>query len=195
MRPLPRRCSVRVSSKHGILIVALVLSACSLNSSLGGGSNTTWGTSSGSSTTSPEAPTAGANGKLVMIDLIGKTADEAEAALRAAGFTPSFEVNRIMLECDGVEEVGRIKCQSPQAGALADRRAIINVNVYEGAHRFTSSLVRAQLEKVVGMTIADAKAYLKRLGHDGEVAVWEQPVFSKSCAANKVCGVAPEGGT
>lgn len=174
----------------------LALAGCSLNSSLGSGT-TTWGPTSGSASLAPEPrQAANGDGKLVMLDLTGMTAEEAEAALRAAGFTPSFEVNRILLECEGVtKQAGRINCQSPHAGTLADRRAIIGVNVYEGPQRIGGALVRGQLEKVRGMTIADAKAYLKSLGHDGEVAIWEQPVFSNSCGVQKVCGVTPEGGT
>jgi len=153
---------------------------------------------SGTTTPAPSGPTptAGGTGKLVMIDLTGKTAEEATTALRDAGFSPAFEVNRITLECEGVtKEVGRINCQSPKTGALVDRQAIINVNVYDGPHVFSGSLVRAQLEKLRGMTITDAKAYLQRLGHDGEVAIFEQPVFSASCGAQKVCSAEPEGGT
>jgi beta-lactam-binding protein with PASTA domain len=180
---------MRNSSKTGLLLGVLALAGCSVMGSLGGGTTGTAGTAA------PTA-TAGGTGKIVMIDLVGKTADEAAESLRAAGFTSSPEVNRIMLECEGTtKEVGRISCQAPQAGALVDRYAIINITVHEGAHHFSWSLVRAQLAKVRGMTIAEAKTYLKGLGHDGEVAVWEQPVFSNSCAAQKVCDVSPEGGT
>ena len=135
------------------------------------------------------------NGKLEMIDLHGKTADEALAALHAAGFTPSFEVNKILLECDGSAAPGHVKCQSPAAGEVIDRKAIINVHVEEGARRIAGALVRADLEKLLGMTIADAKAYLKSVGHDGEVAVFEQPTFSQRCGVKQVCSVEPESGT
>jgi len=168
---------------------ALVLAGCSVMGSLGGSAPGTAGTGGG--------PTpAGGDGKLVMVDLVGKTPAEATAALQAAGFTSSPEVNRIMLECDGgTPSVGRIRCQAPPPGALADRYAIINVTVEEGAHRFGGSLVRDQLVKVRGMTVAAAKAYLQGLGHDGEIAVWEQPTFARGCAAQTVCDVAPEAGT
>ncbi len=170
------------------LLVLIALAGCSLTSSLGGGTTT-------SSSSGPTAA-AGGTGKLVMLDLTGKTADEALADLRAAGFTPSFEVNRILLECeDAPKQVGRISCQSPPAGELADRHAIINVHVEDGPHVFASSLVRAQLEKLRGMTIPDAKAYLKTLGHDGEVAIFEQPTFATSCKVKTVCSAEPEGGT
>jgi hypothetical protein len=57
------------------------------------------------------------------------------------------------------------------------------------------ALVRSQLEPVRGMTVADAKAYLLRVGHDGEVLVREQHTFSDSCGVQKVCSVHPESGT
>jgi len=190
---MPRASASRVVA----LLGACALAGCSLAGSLTGGVTTTSGPTARSASAAPEStPAAGGDGKIVMLDLDGKTADEATAALRAAGFISSPEVNRILLECEGsTKQVGRITCQSPKPGTLADRRAIISVTVYEGPHRISGALVRAQLEKVRGMTIADAKTYLKSLGHDGEVAIFEQPTFSNSCGVKKVCEVSPEGGT
>jgi len=176
-----------------MLLVMIALASCSL---AGGVTTTSGPTMRASSTSLASSPTTDADGKIEMIDLTGMTADEASAALHAAGFQSSPEVNRIMLECEGVaKQVGRINCQSPQPGALAERRAIISVNVYDGPHQIGGALVRAQLEKVRGMTIAEARSYLKSLGHDGEVAIWEQPTFSNSCGVQKVCAASPEGGT
>ncbi len=184
---------MRSSSNAYALVAVIALGGCSLMSSFSAGTSSRAGAATSSTTTSSAA--AG-TGKLVMPDLTGKTADDALAALREAGFEPSFEVNRRALECEGAAtEVGRINCQLPQPGEIVDRRAIINVTVYDGPHVFKTSLVRAQLVKLRGMTIADAKAYLKQLGHDGEVAVFEQQVFSDRCAVHTVCDVDPEAGT
>lgn len=169
---------MRTSSR---LIAILALAGCSFTSSLGGGTRTS-------------APSGA--GKLVMIDLVGKTPDEAKAALEAAGFAGSFEVNRRPLECEGaIKQAGRIDCQLPDPGEIVDRHAIINVDVPDGPRQIAGALVRTQLVKVRGMTIPEARAYLKSIGHDGEVAVFEQPVFSNSCGAQKVCDVEPESGT
>ncbi len=65
----------------------------------------------------------------------------------------------------------------------------------EPAPPIRGAIVRSQLDPVRGMTIDDAKAYLLRLGHDGEVAIREQHTFSSSCGAQKVCDVQPESGT
>jgi beta-lactam-binding protein with PASTA domain len=171
---------------HSIKFLAIAFVAgCAMTGSLGST------TSSPASSASDGAP----NGKLVMIDLHGKTADEALAALHAAGFTPSFEVNKIMLECDGSAPAGRVRCQAPAPGAVIDRHAIINVHVEEGPRTIAGALVRAQLERLHGMSIPDAKTYLKSIGHDGEVAIFEQHTFSQRCGVKKVCSVEPESGT
>jgi hypothetical protein len=65
----------------------------------------------------------------------------------------------------------------------------------EHAPPIRGAIVRSQLDPVRGMTVDDAKAYLLRLGHDGEVAIRQQHTFSDRCGINKVCDVQPESGT
>jgi beta-lactam-binding protein with PASTA domain len=131
-----------------------------------------------------------------MINLMGKTPDEARAALRAAGFAGEIEVNRHALVCEGAAEVpGQINCQSPDVGQLAYRRSSVNVTVYE-TPRHDGRLIRDQLIKVVGMAVADAQKYMKSIGHTGELQVYEDPHhFYKGCDKDRVCAVAPESGT
>jgi hypothetical protein len=144
-------------------------------------------------TSAPEPrQTASGDGKLVMLDL-RHDRREAEAALRAAGFTRR---SRSTGSCSSAGVTKQLDGSTAVAtrGQLADRRAIINVNVSTGRRIGAGPRARTT-RKVRGMTIADAKAYLKSLGHDGEVAIWAQPVFSESCGVQKVCGATPEGGT
>lgn len=155
----------------------LVLAGCSVTSSLTGGASSPSG-----------------NDRLVMPDLMGKTAEEANAILRSAGFSTEVEVNRRALECvDAAQVPGRINCQDPEPGRPVYRSAIIGVTVFE-ERKIAGALVRAQLVKVRGMTIADARTYLKSIGHGGDVVLFEQHVWSDACGVGKVCDVAPESG-
>jgi hypothetical protein len=186
-------------------VVVSFLAACNVTSSLGG-SNTTpsGGTSqagqsaSSSSSPSPSGDSSGggmsSNERAPMINLMGKTPDEAKAALRAAGFTGEVEVNRIALECVDAKEVpGQINCQNPDVGKLHYRHAAVNVHVYE-AQTHTGRITRDQLMKAVGMTVDDAKKYLRSVGHVGQVDVREDTVhFHKGCAKDRVCDVGPAG--
>jgi beta-lactam-binding protein with PASTA domain len=134
--------------------------------------------------------------RVPMINVMGKTPDQAIAALRAAGFTGELEVNRTALECVDAEKVaGHINCQRPDVGQLAYRNHAVNVTVYE-TPRHDGRLIRDQLEKVVGMSVADAQKYMKSIGHTGELQVYEDPHhFYKGCEKDRVCKVAPEMGT
>ena len=55
------------------------------------------------------------------------------------------------------------------------------------------AIVRSQLETLRGMTPDEARAQLKRLGHDGKVSLGEVTnaggghAFIESCGVNKVC--------
>lgn len=178
--------------RHGVLVLVL-LSACSLQSSLTGGSSSPSGTTM--SAPSGAAPSgAGGSDRLVMPNLIGKTPEEANAMLRAAGFATQVEANRRALACvDAAEDPGRINCQDPAPGTSAYRSALVAVTVYQPT-TFQGALVRAQLVKVRGMTVDEARAYLRSLGHDGPVEIFESPVPSPTCG-DRVCNVSPESGT
>jgi beta-lactam-binding protein with PASTA domain len=131
-----------------------------------------------------------------MIDLTGKTPAEATAALRAAGFNGELVVNRTALECVDAQRVpGHINCQNPEPGKLYYKTHEIDVHVFE-EQTHEGRLVREQLAKAVGMTVADAKKYFKSIGHTGEIEVEEggQYGFFKNCAKDRVCSVGPEGG-
>jgi beta-lactam-binding protein with PASTA domain len=100
------------------------------------------------------------------------------------------------LECVDAQRVpGYINCQSPDVGQLAYRNHSVNVTVYE-TPRHDGRLIREQLEKVVGMSVADAQRYMKSIGHTGELQVYEDPhQFYKGCEKDRVCKVSPEMGT
>ena len=71
-------------SKRMVLVVVTALAGCSFSSKINGAG---FGGSQSGPTSGGATATPSANGTLVVPDLTGKTAAEAEAALRAAGFT------------------------------------------------------------------------------------------------------------
>ncbi len=101
--------------------------------------------------------------------------------MRGAGLTAPLEVNTMALECVDAQRIdGHINCQAPEPGKLAYRSATVHVTVYnEPTH--TGRLTLEQMQKCVGMTIPEAKRYLKSIGHDGEVTIREQHTFSEQC--------------
>lgn len=129
-----------------------------------------------------------------MINLMGKTPEEATAALRAAGFRGELEINRSALECvDAEKKPGYINCQNPDVGQLAYRNHHVNVTVYQ-APTHTGRITRDQLERMKGMTVEEAKKYLRSVGHTGEVVVKEDQVhFHQGCAKDRVCDYGPNG--
>jgi hypothetical protein len=55
-------------------------------------------------------------------------------------------------------------------------------------------LVRDQLLPLVGLTVAQARQQLAKLGYDGELVVSEQYHYDDKCGQDRVCGVEPEAG-
>ena len=129
-----------------------------------------------------------------MINLMGKTPEEAIAALRAAGFGGELEINRTALECvDAEQKPGYINCQSPDVGKMAYRNMHVNVTVYQTPTHH-GRITTAQLDKMKGMTVDEAKRYLKSIGHTGQVKVKEDQVhFHSGCAKDRVCEYGPAG--
>lgn len=185
----------------GWVAVLVLAGGCNVKSSMMGGStppssNTAQTSSSGTESAGEAGPAGEAAApsgteRAPLPNLLGKTPDEATAALRAAGFTGDLEINRMALECLDTPKVqGRISCQNPDVGVLGYKRGPVNVSVYaEPTH--TGRLTREQLAGAVGMTIDAAKAYLKSLGHDGEVIIFEQHTFDPNCGSKKVCSAGP----
>lgn len=137
---------------------------------------------------------AGQDGKIAVPNLIGKTADEAQKIVDKAGFLTELEIDTEPLVCDGPKDNGKIQCQDPAPGKLVDHYAYIHVAVYHAQQR-GGRLLREDLAKLIGLTVDQAKAELKKLGHDGAVNVETEPQYVKKCGADKVCEVEPAGGT
>jgi len=141
-----------------VVALAVVLAGCPL-----GTSTTTTTTLSADRTTSiapaadpagaaspaGAAPSAGGTPKATVPNLVGKTPEQAQALVKAAGFAHEPEASR-PLECEGApRDPGLINCQDPDAGAVIDRYRMITISVYR-EQVITGAIVRRQLETSTG---------------------------------------------
>ncbi len=141
----------------------------------------------------PATSAAEADGRVVMPDLTGKTQAEAQAALRAAGIASELEANTAVLECEhAAHDEGKVNCQNPEPGARVDRRGIVRVNVFHGAHGHFGVLTRDQTSQLIGMTLGQAKKKLAALGFHGQIDVNESKDVADTCKYDTVCEVLPE---
>lgn len=141
-------------------------------------------------------PTAAAGGgDTIVPNLVGLTREEAFAAVRAAGFTQDVESTR-PVACEGAAQVeGKIDCQDPPAGKLVKKYTLVQVNVYAPT-RIAGAIVRAQLATLIGKKPDEARAALRKYGHDGEVKVAPNGKrFYEGCGDARVCAFdVPESG-
>ncbi len=200
-----------------VTLAALTLawSACSMSAGLPHASFTTShdattpsvaSTSSASSTTSPSSTVSpsspiGSSGSndnaaalvLVVPDVMGKTADEARAIVKAAGFVRDVEISE-SLGCEGPHPAGRIFCQSPAAGTRVGRNDWLQVAIPAAAMHLRPGFINAdQLDPLVGLPLAEAKRRLKQLGHVGQVLLERDNKVSARCHDDLVCSLGLSG--
>jgi beta-lactam-binding protein with PASTA domain len=181
-----------------VKILALVLLAGCGMMKTGGGSTTptgggpAGGGGGGGTTTPPPGPDA--NGIVTMPNLVGKTEAEGAAMVKAAGFKMDME-HSAPVDCgdSAPKEVGKINCQSIDAGTQVSPHSMVQVNIYSGTH-LEGMIVRGQLLPLVGMTVEQGKAQLAKLGYKGKVIIETPTQFIDKCGMNHVCGVEPESG-
>lgn len=163
-----------------LLGLITLLAACPLkgtqSSTLGGG-----GPSSGGgvdpSSNDPDA-------KVTVPKIMGMTKDEANAALASAGFTHG--VDMYPLTCDDPKPApGTIECQDPAPGQSVKANAMIKISVLEARehNRFTEE----DFASLKGLTVDQAKARAKKLGHTGTFTVTQASDFIEGCKAGTVC--------
>lgn len=140
---------------------------------------------SGSSAAAPDAGTASGTAGLVAPDLTNKTLDEAQAIARNAGLVTELELRE--LECGNTAPVaGRIDCQKPDPGTKLTRAGWIQVSIYQ-PRRIPNMIMRADARPAIGMTVDQAKALFKRLGHVGKVSVGTVMHYDDKCGQDRVC--------
>jgi beta-lactam-binding protein with PASTA domain len=136
---------------------------------------------------------AQADDRRVVPDLVGKSPEEANAALHAAGFDNDLEVDSAALDCGDhppkVEE-RHVLCQKPAAGEMLRRSGYVYVVTYHDA-RSKDVLYQDQLQSLIGLTIPDAKAKLKQMGYDGQLEIRVSATYQAQCGLDKVCGTEP----
>ena len=179
-------------------ILALVLLAGCGMMKTGGGSTTptgggpAGGGGGGDTTTPPPGPDA--NGIVTMPNLVGKTEAEGAAMVKAAGFKMDME-HSAPVDCgdSAPKEVGKINCQSIDAGTQVSAHSMVQVNIYQGTH-MEGVIVRGQLLPLVGMTVEQGKAQLAKLGYKGKVVIETPMQFIDKCGMNHICDIEPESG-
>lgn len=181
-------------AKRMVLLVVTALAGCSFSSKLNG---TTYGGSQPGTTSG--GSTASGNGRLIIPALTGKTAAEADAVLRAAGFT----FDRVAIDdhlCGGDDDkmvAQETVCdQRPAAGSESGARLIgltvtIQHDTYEHGGVGGPSEWR-RMPDLVGKPIDVARTVLARanLPIDAEFEVIEKA--SDDCQPDQVCGTEPE---
>ena len=179
--------------KHGALVVLAFVASCKLNTSstMGGGGSPTGGGGGGGGGESGGG--GGGDGWVVAPDLEGKSFDEAKAAARAAGSKSEVEEGNVSCE-DEKQLEGKVVCQSVDPGKRVRDYTMIQVHVYK-KHVFTGMLVRDQLKPLKGMSLTQARTYLKSLGHTGQLKTETLQQHIANCEKDIVCGVANEAGT
>jgi hypothetical protein len=158
-------------------------------------------TTSASAGAGASAPSAGGRtAKATVPNLIGKTEEEARLLVKEAGFVHAPE-GQTPLECvDAAREPDLINCQDPDPGTSLEIYQLIKIKVYR-TQVIHGAIVRRQLESLRGLTPDQAKAQLKKMGHDGEVKIGVVTDYGggqsyiKECGQNKVCYTSTESGT
>lgn len=176
----------------------LGLSACSVSAGLPHAAfSTSRGTASSSSdahTSGPSVPasastpmsssaTADAGAvALVVPDVMGKTAAEASAIIKAAGFARDVEPRN--LGCQGGAHLpGKISCQNPEAGTRVGRNDWVQIDVWNGP----VDIGPKQLAPLIGRPLPEVKRRLKEMGYVGELQVWTQEEPTATCHDDLVC--------
>lgn len=146
----------------------------------------------------PSAP-ARADGDLVMPDLRFMPIDKAEAALKTAGFqgTVTREDSLCGSVVDGrIVELGQVCAQFPPAGRRQGPKLPVSLRAQTEDPRH-GNLGKVNewhlMPKVVGMTLAEARAALKQAGFTDEETINEQTVSEAGCQAGRVCRSYPDG--
>jgi PASTA domain-containing protein len=174
-------------------IALLVFAGCSMAAQLGSAHPAA--TLGPATAGTPVAMAAGGEHRMVPVpNVIGKTADEARVAVKAAGFTSEVEIDP-GLSCergpdDPAPSDGRVDCQSPDPGKLVSSYAMVKISVHEPARRATG-LTSTELHKLIGMTVPEARQRLHELGHTGKINVRTTNRFMPECRADRVCDYGP----
>lgn len=177
--------------KHAAVVVLALVASCKLNttSTLGGGGAPSGG---GGESGGESGGGGGGDGWVVAPDLEGKSFEEAKAAARAAGFRSEVEEGNVACVDEKPLE-GKVVCQNVEPGKRVRDYTMIQVHVYR-KHVIANALVRDQLAKLKGMTLAQGRTYLTSLGHTGQLRTETLHQHIANCEKDIICSVANEAG-
>ena len=126
-----------------------------------------------------------------MPNVVGKTLAEATQILRAAGFhdPPREDGSAICYDVDVPPET--ISCQDRAAGTSVRTFHELAVRV-QHAPRHGTGLTTEDLGTLMGMSVADAKLALARMGFEGVIEVGTTAAFVSGCKLDTICGFEPQ---
>jgi len=172
---------------RSVAVVAIVLAGCVVMPARRGA------TAPGGPPSEGEPGGGGASGPLVVPDLVGMSFDDASARLRQAGFRYELEQSTPIDCATASPGEGLIRCQEPAPGARVAGSSMVHVTI---DHRFRSHgvLTETELQTVVGLTLAQAKAKLAQLGNQDEIEIIEVHVDPATCRTDTICRAAKADG-
>lgn len=176
-------------NKLAIFVAVSTLAACPLQKS----SSTTLGglRSGGDSSSSGPGASGDPNAMITMPNLIGKTQEEAASAVKAAGF--KMEMDATHLSCvESPAPVGTVECQDPRPGDVVKANyTAVEIHIKRDS-RMSGIIHQEDFRAMRGMTVDNAKAFAKKLGHTGQIRVKEMDDLVKGCAEKTVCSATDE---
>jgi hypothetical protein len=88
---------------------------------------------------------------------------------------------------------GRPAASGASATASAGAPTAASDPVVDEPRPFSGMILPRQLAALRGLTVDEARAELRRLGHDGPVQLYVPDRFQPGCARDRVCDVGPGG--
>lgn len=171
------------------LAILLACSACGVvpTSTVGGGSTPAMARSAPASPPPDYDPSA----EVAMPNVIGKTLAEATQILRAAGFRdpPREDGSAVCYDVDVPPET--ISCQDRAPGTSVRTFHELAVRIHHAPSPGTGITTR-DLGTLMGMTVADAKLALARMGFEGVIEVGPTAAFVTGCKLDTICGFEPQ---
>jgi len=129
-----------------------------------------------------------------MPDLTGKTKEEAEATIKAAGFAHEVDSSGRIACAENTTAVGTVDCQDPEPGKSVKLGYTATQVHIKSDGRMAGIVHRDEFEKMRGMTVDQAKTFAKKIGHTGTVKIDVADEFMKGCTETTVCTATDERG-
>jgi len=131
---------------------------------------------------------AGADDKLKVPNLVGKSVEDAQDTANKSGFPRDLDKQRAGPDCKGtVTELGKVRCQSPAPGTLLGRYE--SITVFVNMPHEPKEWDYDDTAKLIGLTVAQAKKQLADDGFKGKIEVQESSM--DGCKPGTLCDIQP----